>query len=170
MKPSKPAKPSRAARLSRHPPAHTSQTPPATWWTTWIIPVWQGPIFAQGLFRPKQTRVCRHQGPARQGAPEARESIGSNRCNSHQWRCNGHTGRLNGHGIRCNPPPWTCRNPCTARIPTNFGLRSKTAQEIPKISMVVGRSPVAWEGVGPLPPVLKRQMLSAKTLRAKRRT
>ena len=55
MKPSKPAKPSRAARLPQAARPHQPDTP-----SRYVVdymdhaPVWQGPIFAQGLFRPTQ--------------------------------------------------------------------------------------------------------------------
>ena len=55
MKPSKPAKPSRAARLP--PPARPHKPDaPARYVVDYMdhAPVWQGPIFAQGLFRPTQ--------------------------------------------------------------------------------------------------------------------
>lgn len=55
MKPSKPANPSRAAR--RPPAAHPhQQDAPAGYVVDYMdhAPVWQGPIFAPGLFRPTQ--------------------------------------------------------------------------------------------------------------------
>ncbi|GAB3483696.1 hypothetical protein GCM10011496_29950 [Polaromonas eurypsychrophila] len=55
MKPSKPAKPSRAGRFLQAARLHQPDTP-----SRYVVdymdhaPVWQGPIFAQGLFRPTQ--------------------------------------------------------------------------------------------------------------------
>ena len=152
MKPSKPAKPWRAARLP--PPAHPHKPDaPARYVVDHVdhSPVWQGPIFAQGLLRPKQTRVCRHQGPARQGAPEARESIGYNRCNSHQWRCNGHTGRWNGHGIRCNPHLGLAGT----RVQRGFRRTLVCALRLPrkyqKFPWWWGEAPTPWKASGHRP-------------------